>query len=264
MKLIILTLFGILLSSQVQGQGYKTVVIEKKNIDSDNLIYRPGLQFIYNLTILNDDDTLFLKMNIDRSFELLRAKTNETVSRVLMTVAKPKNKDRTNKKQTEIFYSYENLKYLASSTGIVENDMNIWLHPPRDSFFGILELFPFPYIKLENQMKHKWADQLSLNEKWSNELIGSWEGELETELTYEITDNVGLESSFGEVKCQQIRAQSKSVLGDNILIAYFSEEYGFMKLEYVSYNNLRLNFELETVKEVGIYTSLEDFLLEKK
>jgi hypothetical protein len=48
------------------------------------------------------------------------------------------------------------------------------------------------------------------------------------------------------------------------LIAYFSKEYGFMKLEYISFNNLRLNFELKTVKDVDIYTNLEDFLQGRK
>lgn len=264
MKLIIINLFALLLSSQVLGQGYNTVEVEKKNIDSDNLIYSPGKQFIYSLTILNGNDTLFLTMNRDRSFELLSTKTDETVSRVLMTVAKPKNKKKTNKRQTEIFYSYGNLKYLASSTGMVENDKNIWLHPPRDGFFGILELFPFPYIKLGSEMNGKWSDQLFINEKWSNELIGEWSGQLETELTYEITDNEGLKSNFGEVRCQQIISQSKSTLGENILISYFSNEYGFVKLEYVSFNGLRINLLLDTVKEVDVYTDLEDFLLERK
>jgi hypothetical protein len=264
MKRIIVIIFAILLSAQLLGQVYKTVEIEKKNIDADNKIYRPGQQFIYHLTILNGIDTLFLKMTEDRSFELLSRKTDETVSKVYLTVAQPKNKEKTNKKQTEIFYTYENLNYWASSTGIVENERNIWLHPPRDGFFRILQLFPFPYIKFEGQMHHQWTDHLAISEQWSNELIGEWHGVLETDLSYEWVENVNLKSSFGQVWCQKLKCISKSLLGENSLIAYFSKKHGFIKLEYSSFNNIRLHLDLETIKEVGVYTHLEAFLLDGK
>jgi hypothetical protein len=32
-------------------------------------------------------------------------------------------------------------------TGLIENEKNIWMHPPRTDFFQILEINPFPYIK---------------------------------------------------------------------------------------------------------------------
>ncbi|MGY6560093.1 MAG: hypothetical protein ACXIT9_12510 [Nitritalea sp.] len=133
----LLIVINLLVSFQLFGQGYKTVEIEKNQIDANNTIYRPGLQFIFNVEITQDHQPAFLKLNKDRTYELLREETESTVSTILMTIAKPKDKDKTNKKQTEIFYSYPNTKFLASATGLVENDENIWIHPPRDSFFSI-------------------------------------------------------------------------------------------------------------------------------
>lgn len=264
MKLIILNLFAILLSYQVLSQNYTTVKIEKKEVDTDNIIYKPGQQFVFNLTILKGKEVLFLNMDKDRSFNLSDNKTEKTVSRVFMTVAKPKKKDKTNKKQTEIFYGYENLKFLASSTGMVENTENVWLHPPRDGFFSLLELFPFPYIKYEQPINKKWVDKLLISDRWSNDWIGSWEGKLKTEVIYKITENVMLKSDFGEISCQKIHATSTSVMGTNTLIAYFSKKYGFMQLEYISFNNLKLIFELNSVIPVDIFTTLEEFLLKGK
>ena len=32
-------------------------------------------------------------------------------------------------------------------SGVVENEKNVWIHPPRDEYFKILEINPFPFIK---------------------------------------------------------------------------------------------------------------------
>ncbi|MFP3632484.1 hypothetical protein SB776_38415, partial [Burkholderia sp. SIMBA_045] len=52
--------------------------------------------------------------------------------------------------QTAISYEYimkNGEPFTMETTGAVENEMNVWIHPPRGSFFEILELNPFPYIK---------------------------------------------------------------------------------------------------------------------
>lgn len=261
MRYIVGYVLTIILSCQLAGQNFNTVFIEKKDVDENNVIYKPGQRFTYNFTILDGIDTLFLNMDKDKAFELVSTDGDETVAKLFMVVAKPKRKDKTNKKQTEVFYSYDNIDLLASSTGIVENETNVWLHPPRDGFFRILELFPFPYIQIGNEIGHQWTDNLLIDGKWSNELIGNWDGKLETNITYEIANAVILESAFGEVPCQQIDAVSISVLGENTLKAYFSEQYGFMRLEYVSLNGLRIIFELEAVDEGAVYTDIIDYVL---
>ncbi len=52
--------------------------------------------------------------------------------------------------QSVILYDYCSLDgsvILNEGTGLIENDKNIWVHPPRSRMFSILELNPFPFIQ---------------------------------------------------------------------------------------------------------------------
>lgn len=48
--------------------------------------------------------------------------------------------------QTPLKYKLGNRKNYSTS-GVIENEANIWIHPPRDGLFKILELNPFPFVK---------------------------------------------------------------------------------------------------------------------
>ncbi|MGY6561050.1 MAG: hypothetical protein ACXITV_02975 [Luteibaculaceae bacterium] len=254
-----------LLSIQLAGQGFTSVDIEKKEIDANNKIYRPGLQFVFDIKIKIGENTVFLKLNNDRTYELVEKENGEQVSQVFLTVAKPKDKDRTNKRQTEIFYSYGSTNFVASSTGLVENDKNCWIHPPRDAFFSILELFPFPYIKAGAAQNHRWTDYLFIDERWKNELFGQWDGKLKTALEYEITQlDASIETSFGKIKTKTVESKSKSILGVNYLKAAFSDELGFVRLEYYSDKNISITFELTEVRETKIFKSLGQFIMDER
>jgi hypothetical protein len=57
-----------------------------------------------------------------------------------------------NENQTMLKYEYQYTPDLGHSTfystsGVIENEMNTWMHPHRDKYFMILELNPFPFIQ---------------------------------------------------------------------------------------------------------------------
>lgn len=71
--------------------------------------------------------------------------------------------------QTIIKYSYfnnENGRILFGElTGLIEDTEQLFLHPPRMYGFSILELVPFPYIKLPLNEGNEWETNISIPQK---------------------------------------------------------------------------------------------------
>ncbi|MEM6642611.1 MAG: hypothetical protein AAF616_06500 [Bacteroidota bacterium] len=140
----------ITLFSKATGQGYNSVHIEKgKQPDADNQIFIPGRAFVYQVTIYEMDKEKKLAFR-DKDWTLKDSGDVPALNRVdevIYLTANVKRSKRTNKQQTEVIIAYEPQGKTFQNTGIVENDQNIWLHPPRSSFFRILEICPFPYVR---------------------------------------------------------------------------------------------------------------------
>lgn len=70
--------------------------------------------------------------------------------------------------QRQLFYAYHdsyNKDSLAAawpytvnveSTGIIENEKKVWLHPPRSGAFAMFEYFPFPEMKFPPKRNRKY------------------------------------------------------------------------------------------------------------
>ena len=91
--------------------------------------------------------------------------------------------------QRQLFYAYHdnyNKDSLAAawpytanveSTGIIENEKKVWLHPPRSDAFAMFEYFPFPEMKFP----------LKCDRKYRRYYIGDVEGRFKI-LRYKITE----------------------------------------------------------------------------
>jgi hypothetical protein len=132
-----------------------------------------------------------------------------------------------------------------AKTGLIENKKNIWLHPPRENFFKILELNPFPFIQIPYEKGNKWHWLLDIGAQWGDARWKEWEGGIENQYTYEIVDtNSLIHTPLGELNCYKVDSYAESELGKTYLTAYFSEIYGFVRLEYVNIDGSMLNIEL--------------------
>ncbi|MBR6048610.1 MAG: hypothetical protein IKP83_00425 [Bacteroidales bacterium] len=92
--------------------------------------------------------------------------------------------------QRQLFYAYHdsyNKDSLAAawpytehveSTGIIENEKKVWLHPPRSDAFALFEYFPFPEMKFP----------LKCDRKYRRYYIGDVDGHFKI-LRYKITEN---------------------------------------------------------------------------
>jgi len=253
----------LLISNLSFGQQYDGLHIEKRKIDKNNSIYTLGKEFVFKIKITDNNSALFLTENNPNSFELTEHVDSLKISEIHLMVVKPKMFQRTNKKQTEVFYSYEPNPTSVSSTGIVENGKNLWIHPPRDGFFKSLETCPFPYIKLNEPIGFQWSDSMSIGDHWSNKRWGEWDGQLLLNYEYEITEKDKVLSKLGEIDCTVINATATSKIGETKLKAYYSNKYGFIKLEYTLSRGTRIELDLEKIIDGPILRDEKDFFERK-
>ncbi|SFN37470.1 hypothetical protein SAMN04487989_1018 [Bizionia echini] len=250
----------LLISNLVLGQQYDGLCIEKSKIDKNNSIYTLGKEFVFNIKITENDSIFFLQENNSDNFKLSYEIDSLKISEIHLTVIKPKMFQRTNKKQTEVYYSYEPNPTSTFSTGLVENNENIWIHPPRSGFFKSLETCPFPYIKLDKPIGYKWSDSMSIGNHWSNKKWGLWEGRLILNYDYEIVGKEQVDSEFGILDCIIVNAVANSIIGKSKLKAYFSEKYGFIKLDYTLFNGIKIDLNLFKIINGPILRDGKDFL----
>lgn len=253
----------LLVSNLVLGQQYDGLYIEKSKIDKNNSIYTLGKEVVFNIKITENDSIFFLKENNSDNFKLSNEIDSLKISEIHLTVIKPKMFQRTNKNQTEVYYSYEPNPTTTSSTGIVENDENIWVHPPRNGFFKSLETCPFPYIKLNKPIGYKWTDSMSIGNHWANEKWGLWNDRLLLNYEYEISGKEKIQTKIGELECIVISAIATSNIGKSKLKSYFSYEYGFVKLEYTLFTGMEIELNIAQVTDGPILRDGKDFFENK-
>lgn len=258
-----LTAFCLVLFQFGFSQQYDSVVVEEDNIDSNNTIYKPGNVFIYDYEIIKNDKKYKLKKNgssfnhekkiREIDFELVPTKSDSIgVDKIILIVKPVADSDRTNENQTQISYLQEPIFASLSSTGAIENINNVWIHPIRKGFFSSLETAPFPFIKKPLEIGTDWSDQMLIGESWGNDMWGKWEGKLLLTYNYKITDKKSIKTQIGEMECFTIESTAKSDIGITKLTSYFSEKYGFVKLEYELLKGLKVNMwlvDFQTGKE---------------
>jgi hypothetical protein len=229
------------------AQNYNKVYIEKKNVDLDNVIYKVGRNFYYTYQIKDAQGQELFISDIDKE-TLTMDEALAMKSQMKIEVIEPIKGKRTNKRQTEIRFSFVPDIGTRSYTGIVENEQNVWLHPNRSKFFKSLQTAPYPYIHVDKSIGYTWSDQMMIGDYWSSPLWGEWKKGLLLDYTYTITDEVELTTALGVLHCQKVVSSAKSRLGETTLISYFSKEYGFVRMEYKLLTGLEVVLDLTKVE----------------
>lgn len=259
-SIIIFLLIG---SVSLQAQQYQNLQLEKgKNPDIDNMIFTPGRGFYYQVLIYESGSQKQLNFS-DLEWTLQEFSAEKSISQVTYLTVSVKNSKRTNKRQTEVIIGYEPSGRIFQNTGIVENFQNIWLHPPRSLFFQILELCPFPYVKLASDSL-EWKEQIKISEKWQDERWATWEDDLVLDLAYKNKGFKDIETSRGKIRSLITESKAKSAVGDAFLTTYFNSELGFVKMEYDILDKYIVLFELVEIEEFGEIKSPEDYLMKKR
>ncbi|GGD15511.1 hypothetical protein [Flavobacterium orientale] len=223
------------------AQQYDSVVIEKDSIDSNNQVYKVGNVYVFDYEIIKNGISKKLKTNSNDGFELVN-KTSDSVgvAKIHLLVRPSIDSPRTNENQTQISYMQGPEFGSFSSTGVVDNSSNVWIHPIRSGFFESLETCPFPFVKKPLSIGLEWQDAMSIGEGWGNQLWGEWSGQLLLSYHYKITGKESITTDLGVIECYIIESKADSKLGTTTLKSYFSDVYGFLRFEYELLTGLKV------------------------
>jgi hypothetical protein len=235
---------------------------ENENRYTDNnLIFKANKKFVYDYSYYKNYKSYFFELtgesNLDNSkkWQFVEAdkKSKNSIIQIIMDVKYGlQGFDKMIKGYNQSIIQY---KYLTSTdtltdsehTGLVENSLNIWFHPPRMMLFKILELNPFPFVQLPYNKNKTWEWNLDIGDIWGDSRWEKWSGIVKTKYQYQFNKKVRISTKFGKLDCVQTIAIGKSRLGTTKLISYFNVELGFVKMEYINIDKSIIRFELSKI-----------------
>lgn len=224
----------------------------------DNQIYKIGRKFIFDYSIVRQGDTLKITApeftspgtDAERQWSFIATSTpNENKLENISITVLP---GIINSDQTELKYQFQypgkvDCKFYSTS-GVIENGANTWMHPPRDKYFMILELNPFPYIRQPFIVGNKWAWSLRIGEHWGDDRWRTWTGTIQNDYQYKIVGRQNLTLPIGELECWVVQATASSSVGSTALTAYYNEDFGFVKLDYTNIDHSKVMLQVTKIE----------------
>jgi len=135
------------------------------------------------------------------------------------------------------------LRFQEAAT-IIENDKKVWIHPPRQSFFRILAINPFPYILKPHTIGREWSWSLEVGQQFGDKRWKEWEGNLTIESHYKIIGDTILYTNMGRLHCYIVHSYAVSSLGRTYLTSFFNRRYGFVRLDYTNIDGSKIILNL--------------------
>ncbi|MGI4762692.1 MAG: hypothetical protein ACRYF0_18425 [Janthinobacterium lividum] len=206
-------------------------------------IFVRGRKFIYAATHFAPDGRLL---------------SRDTVAITCLGKYKPGQYDTT---QLKLGYSYNATSAPSSFPGVLENDSTLWIHPPRDGQYSILELSPFPFIKLPARQGKRWRWELAVGSHWGNPAWATWRGDMLVTSIYHVAGRQLVATPLGELPCWVVQAEATCKKGTAALTSFYNPRYGFVRLTYRNLNNRRVTLSLVAVATVDT-SQPDDFLPE--
>jgi hypothetical protein len=139
-----------------------------------------------------------------------------------------------------------------NAAGVIERDTVLWSHPPRQGPYAILELSPFPYIRLPAVTGRQWSWTLNVGSHWGNPAWATWQGEIPVRSTYRITGQQTIDTPLGRLTCWVTQAQARSPVGTSSLETLYHPSYGFVRWTYTTLNGGRMELQLVKAEVVPI------------
>ncbi|GGE30951.1 hypothetical protein [Psychroflexus planctonicus] len=237
-------------NESITVESFDSTVVDINKYNHNNIVYKVGAEFVYEYQHITKENKIqyFKKApNDSRIWHFVDSDSidTSTIKTVKISVAdgNPMSNHIPDYNQTCVKYSFDD-EITNSMSGVIENEANVWIHPPRSNYFKILELNPFPYIKAPYEIGNEWDWSLQIGDSWADARWKMWEGSIENKCKYEIIDKIKLETKLGEFACYVIKSTAKSRIGQTELTAFFNEKFGFVKLNYTNIDGTKTNLEL--------------------
>lgn len=187
------------------------LINDENRFDLDNKVYPVNKEVLYQVTIEHNSKTLDIELKYLRM--------------TIQGTTKPFSNFDSDYSQTVIQFEYlnQNKKRITlERTGLVENKINIWLHPPRSDDLGILQLSAFPYIKLNAVKNWKWELDAAYANYQNMHLTHYYKKQKER--IYEL--------NVGKLQCVLVEAITKSRIGETKAEFLYHHELGFVSMKF--------------------------------
>jgi hypothetical protein len=258
MKFVILMTFCWFTLQNTFGQSFE----EMKHLSDDNTVYKQYRQFYYKYYFLNERDTLLVN---------LYTKPEHIAPFELSWKLEPKSKQTFEQDYTTIHYLAMTVKagdyfgqasllqydYLSKErrgikheqTGLIEVCSDISIMPPKEGHFLISELNPRLEVREPLVKDNTWYSTHTTSDIGGSNKWKTWQGAIEVNSNYRIKDIQTIKTNIGFLKCFIIDANAQSSVGQTHLVAYFNEEYGFIKLIFTNVDGSYLVMDINSVKK---------------
>lgn len=227
------------------------------DVDSDNKIYKVGLEFIYAYRYIENGTAYFIGNN-GHSKVAKDKIDNQTITELSFYCspeqARIMKRFVPDYKQSGVAYEYYNSQGESldpiSGSGLIENEMNIWIHPfRRSTYFAQLNISAYPYVQLPIQVGNQYQWDLKVGGSiYTDSLWAVWDGATHRKHQYEVESLLKKDYSFEkEVEVYHIKANSSSEIGDTYAEFWFSEKYGFVEMLYTNLKGSQFHFQLDRI-----------------
>ncbi|MDY0315822.1 MAG: hypothetical protein RBR32_12175 [Bacteroidales bacterium] len=219
----------------------------------DNKIYKGNSKYKITYVFLDKHSNQFYFKKNGRDWlfvskDSIDEKTIYSLSLTILDNFGPFEKEQSWYNQSVIKYEYLNVNgkiLYTEHTGLVENEKNIWFHPPRYGLFRILQLNPFPYIHFPAKKRMNWDWSLEVGSAWGDNRWIMWDSLITLNSYYSVNENEMLIINDNEnVSCKVITGASISEIGTTYLKSFFRKDYGFVKFEYQNIDSSRIIFNI--------------------
>ncbi|WP_229728898.1 hypothetical protein [Hymenobacter glacieicola] len=146
-----------------------------------------------------------------------------------------------------------------SGTGGAESPRGVWIHPPRFGEYAILELSPFPEIRLPFKPGQVWDWELDVGSYWSNPAWAMWQGQMPVKTHYKSVGQQRVATPLGKLECQQVNAVARCSAGQAKVSLLFHPQHGFVELDYVNIDGGQVRFQLLSVGVVNEFDAATYF-----
>jgi len=225
------------------GNPIKDTIIG--GIEKKRTVFKPCRELIYRATFKSDQNELISSSRIKmmatgKRWQFQPEKQDEIIVQYEFT-----NGDFKRNQKNQLNKGFIENKWMKEAIeSVIENVEEVWMHPFRFNQFNFTEVAPFPEVKFPLEIGKSWTGNLQIQKGW-----GDWEN-TSGYFEYQVTDKKDITTSFGIIEdCWKIESKSTYEFGQSKLDYWFSEQLGFVKMNYINYGNQTLEIELEEANE---------------
>lgn len=237
-------------SGDLKVEKFDSTASDQNRFNHNNRIYKVGSTFIYTYQYFTKQGQPKNFRFLEDGWEFLESQETD-INEITLKVKsglEPMIEWIPEYNQTLISYQPSN-KDSYELTGLIENEANIWMHPPRDGMFRILQLSPYPSLVYPLKEGVEWSWIFKVGSHYADKRWATWDGNITITTTYKIGAKESRQTQWGDLEVWPIMAEATSELGTSRMTAIFNDDLGFLEMIFVNIDSSKITFKLKEVNE---------------